>query len=58
MSIMRKIVYFVFGLMMPIYAYGVPQCTDIFTDPPSGNHSGNGLVPPPDIINNKLGNLD
>ncbi|WP_281630725.1 DUF6701 domain-containing protein [Vibrio sp. St2] len=58
MSIMRKIVYFVFGLMMPIYAYAVPQCTDIFTDPPSGNHSGNGLVPPPDVINNKLGNLD
>ncbi|NOJ25589.1 DUF6701 domain-containing protein [Vibrio coralliilyticus] len=58
MSIVRKIVYFVFGLVMPIYAYAVPQCTDIFTDPPSGNHSGNGLVPPPDVINNKLGNLD
>ncbi|MFN3018900.1 DUF6701 domain-containing protein [Vibrio coralliilyticus] len=58
MSIMRKIVYFVLGLMMPIYAYAVPQCTDIFTDPPSGNHSGNGLVPPPDIINNKYGDLD
>ncbi|MBN3574258.1 DUF6701 domain-containing protein [Vibrio neptunius] len=58
MKMMRNIVFFVIGLMIPIYAYAVPQCTDIFTDPPSGNHSGNGLVPPSDVINNKLGNLD
>ncbi|CAM2812000.1 DUF6701 domain-containing protein [Vibrio neptunius] len=58
MKMMRNIVFFVIGLMIPFYAYAVPQCTDIFTDPPSGNHSGNGLVPPSDVINNKLGNLD
>ncbi|WP_083700107.1 DUF6701 domain-containing protein [Shewanella sp. UCD-KL12] len=37
-------------------AFAVPQCDEIFTDPPTGNHHPNGLVHPDDI-GPDLGNL-
>ncbi len=37
-------------------AYAVPQCKDIFTDPPTGDHYPYGLTPPDDI-GPDLGNL-
>lgn len=39
-----------------IPAFAVPLCSDIFTDPPSQNHSPNGLVPPSNLPS--LGNLN
>ncbi|MGI2853231.1 DUF6701 domain-containing protein [Shewanella algae] len=33
----------------PMTAFAVPLCSDIFTDPPSGNHLNDGFVPPPNL---------
>ncbi|WP_394203792.1 DUF6701 domain-containing protein [Shewanella waksmanii] len=46
----------VFVLLLPFSVMAVPQCDDIFTDPPTGNHFPNGLYPPSDI-GPSLGNL-
>lgn len=43
-----------FAYSMPVFA--VPLCSNIFTNPPSANHSPNGLVPPSNLPN--LGNLN
>ncbi len=33
-------------LLLSAAAQAVPVCSDVFTDPPTGNHGSNGLVPP------------
>lgn len=38
------------------FVMAVPLCSDIFTDPPSGNHNPNGLYPP-DSLEPSRGNL-
>ena len=43
-------------VMLPAIAVAVPQCDEIFTDPPTGNLTPNGLTPPSDIGPN-LGSL-
>ncbi|WP_051484728.1 DUF6701 domain-containing protein [Shewanella waksmanii] len=42
--------------LLPFSVMAVPQCDEIFTDPPSGNHFPNGMQPPSDI-GPSLGNL-
>ncbi len=34
---------------LPALALAVPQCSDIFTDPPTGNHFNDGFVPPANL---------
>lgn len=36
-------------LLFPALALAVPYCSDIFTDPPTGEHGENGLTPPANI---------
>ncbi|RTR31365.1 MSHA biogenesis protein MshQ [Shewanella atlantica] len=37
------------ALLFPALAIAVPYCSDIFTDPPTGDHGENGLTPPANI---------
>ncbi|MEC4725453.1 MSHA biogenesis protein MshQ [Shewanella sp. D64] len=43
-------------LLLPTMAIAVPQCDEVFTDPPTGNLGVNGLTPPINI-GPSLGNL-
>ena len=50
---------FLLSLLCSTFVYAAPLCTDIFTDPPSGNQSPNGIVrPSTDVIGTKRGDLE
>ncbi|WP_341661271.1 DUF6701 domain-containing protein [Vibrio sp.] len=50
---------FLLSLLCSTFVYAAPLCTDIFTDPPSGNQSPNGIVrPSTDVIGAKRGDLE
>ncbi|QDF74003.1 MULTISPECIES: DUF6701 domain-containing protein [Shewanella] len=51
LSLLAGLLYLLFSAAV----FAVPQCDEIFTDPPTGNHNP-GLVPPDDI-GPRLGNL-
>ena len=47
------------SLLCSAYVNAVPMCTDVFTDPPTGNQSPDGIVrPSTDVIGAKRGNLE
>ncbi|MFY2509749.1 DUF6701 domain-containing protein [Vibrio pectenicida] len=50
---------FLLSLLCSAYVHAVPMCTDVFTDPPTGNQSPDGIVrPSTDVIGAKGGNLE
>ncbi|MBW8182818.1 MSHA biogenesis protein MshQ [Shewanella sp. NR704-98] len=53
-NVTRLFIFFM--LLFPAIAVAVPQCDEIFTDPPTENLAPNGLTPPADI-GPSLGNL-
>ena len=55
---LSSIGYFLLSLLCSVYVYAEPVCTDVFTDPPTGNQSPGGIVPPPDVIANKRGDIE
>ena len=58
MTRLSSIGCFVLSLLCSVYVYAEPVCTDVFTDPPTGDQSPNGIVPPPDVIANKRGDIE
>ncbi|GLT17120.1 hypothetical protein GCM10007938_08970 [Vibrio zhanjiangensis] len=46
------------GLFCSVFVYAAPVCTDVFTDPPTGNQSPDGIIPPPDVIAGTSSSLD
>lgn len=45
-------------LLLPLGVVAAPFCSTIFTNPPTGNHFNDGFLPPDNILNNKIGDLE